>query len=135
MSGDLNAILGVIASIPCAAVLRGSVPVSLTLRRAHVRIKSVYIAEIPAIRITGSPRNFASRVPRRVFGVSCLVAINFRVCTLRRLDCTHAAAAVCVCVGAAARYTKTPRESGATQIFPVVAATRTYLRCPPRASS
>jgi len=80
---NLNGILGVIASTPaCNDVsvygLRPSRSSSLTSRRAHVRIKSVYIVQIPAIRITGSSCNFASR---RVFEVSCLVAINFGVST------------------------------------------------------
>lgn len=112
------------------AQYRGSsVPLSLTWR-AHVRIKSVYIAEIPTIRITGSSRNFASR--RRVFGVSCLVAINFGVCTLRRpatrahTRAFNANAAPCWC----GRYEGTARAT--RHKFSALAATRTYLRCPPR---
>lgn len=95
-----------------------SVPVSLTLRRARTNKERLYRGDLgdTYYRILAQ---FREQAPRRVFRVSCLVAINFKVCTLRRPAAhmhTHVAVcAPCTCNGVypLRRY----RESSAAQIF------------------
>lgn len=55
---------------------------------------------------------------RRVFGVSCLVAINFGVCTLRRPATTHACRLTHERVRVGAAVTKAPREQRDTNFPP-----------------
>lgn len=118
-------------SIPYYSYVGGSVP--LTLKPAHIRIKSVYIAKIPAIRITGSSPNFASRHSEAGFRGIVFSGNKFRGLYLKTTDYTHSHACLytvvmwqcwCDCYDGIA--------GAAGHKFSVMAATRTYLRCPPR---
>jgi len=75
----------------------------------------------------GNLAQFRERVPRQVFRVSCLVAINFGVCILGR-PTVHTCTCMPICTGTT--ITKTLREQRHTN-FPSRQLTRAYLRCSP----